>query len=523
MWAAAEGHSNLGIPKDVGEEFTRSDTAGKPELGDLSDHEAAEAIRDGELPSPTKYGAFHLFDLRITGTGAAYRDTIDEWAHRDASLWLNDEFVQRCNGLAVINGHPDGAGLNSEEFKERAIGSIVLPYIKGDEVWGIAKIFDDDAAVAMQSTHRSTSPGVTPPKGSIPLELNDGTKVLDEGLPLILDHLAICEAGVWDKDGPPLGIRLDEAVSRKDASVTAEEKAALEADIIAANRRADAAERRADAAEEKAAEVEAVADKAKADALIEGDKEALEASEKGKADKAKKDAREAFEAKNDGESDEDYEKRQDSRMDGESDEDYEDRKKDRKAKKDAALAGGTSPKTPVEADRGTAIVKDSKTVLELKAIVQAQGAQLAALTAQPTIDESNEMAKIWGRWDSLYQMLNEPAPRAYPGEKPRAYLRRCADGVRKHTVSFQNYAFHDSQQPIDFGLVTDQIFAEALAKAKAPAAYGTISDEREIVSVHHGKTRTEFQGGDPFLPFKHPRKFAVTAIVNPNRGNVYAG
>ena len=52
MWAAAEGHSNLGIPKSVGEEFVKADAAGKPDLGDLSDHETAEAIRDGDLASP---------------------------------------------------------------------------------------------------------------------------------------------------------------------------------------------------------------------------------------------------------------------------------------------------------------------------------------------------------------------------------------------------------------------------------------------------------------------------------------
>ena len=165
MWAAAEGHSKLGIPKSVGEEFVRADSGERPALGDLTDHEAAEAIRDGELPSPTKYGDFWLFDFRITGTGAAYRDSINEYAFRDPAQWLSPKFVERCNGLPVIFEHPDNCGLNSEEFRERSIGSVTLPYIKGEDVWGVAKIFDADAAALMQTTHRSTSPGVTPPKG----------------------------------------------------------------------------------------------------------------------------------------------------------------------------------------------------------------------------------------------------------------------------------------------------------------------------------------------------------------------
>ena len=104
MWAASEGHSNLGIPTEVGKEFTKSDSAGKPELGDLNDREAAEAIRDGELPSPTKFGDSWLFDLRVTGTNIAYRDSVDEWAYRDVKQWLTDDFIDRCNGLAVIFG-----------------------------------------------------------------------------------------------------------------------------------------------------------------------------------------------------------------------------------------------------------------------------------------------------------------------------------------------------------------------------------------------------------------------------------
>jgi hypothetical protein len=157
------------------------------------------------------------------------------------------------------------------------------------------------------------------------------------------------------------------------------------------------------------------------------------------------------------------------------------------------------------------------TTAELEATIKRQGAQIAAMTAQPSIDDSNEIAKAWARWDSLYQMHGEQTPRAYPGEKPRAYLRRLADGQRKHTISFPNYLFHDAQQQTDFGLVADAIFAEAMAKAKAPAPPGTYTQEREIVTHPNGKTRVEFVGGDPFLPFKHPRKFFITQIGRPDR------
>lgn len=484
---------------------------------DATDHQVAEGMRDGTYASPQQYGDFWLFDLRITGTGMAWRDSIEEWAFRDKDLWLSEAFVQRCNGLPVIFGHPERAGLNSQEFEERAIGTIVLPYIKGDEVWGVAKIFSADAAAAMQKSHRSTSPGVTPPKGSTPLLLELGTeaqdsgteaqsvKVLAEGLPLILDHLAVCQAGVWDKDGPPEGIRLD-ALSRKDSSVTEEEAAKIKQERDDATRRADSAEKerddmKADASKKDAEEKER-ADKAKKD---EDEEKAVKAAEKEKVDKAKKDSRKDRHDKHDGDI------MDCSRCDSEEETERED-----KAKKDAAGA----PKEGVDADRGTEL-HDSK-FATMQATLDRQAAQIAAMTAQPSIADANAIAAAWGRWDSLYQALGDQTPQAYPGEKPRAYLRRLADGVRKYTDSWKSYAFHDSQQEQDFDAVSNLIFTEALAFSKKPLV-DKPGFMREIVTHPHGKTRTEFIGDHkaPWLPFQHPTKFAIAKINRPT-GNVYA-
>ena len=512
MQAAAHTPGGYGgVSQAVGREFTRKDgSAFETPPEEATDHEIAEGIRGGKYASPTQVGTFWLFDMRVTGTGMAWRESLGEWAHRDPKEWLSPEFVERAASVPVIWLHPDGSGLNTEEYRERAIGNTVLSYVKDDEVWAVAKIFDADAAEAMQTTHRSTSPGVTPPKGSIAVELNNGDKVLDEGLPLVLDHLAICEMGVWDKDGPPAGIRLDALLRKAD---TVAEKTKEEIDDE--QRRADAMEldafRKADKAKKDAEEKERE-DKRRKD---ESDKEAIEAAEKEKADKAKKDAkRKDWETKKDSESEEEFEKRADSRMDGESDEEYEDRKKDRKAKKDAAMA----KKEQVDADRGTDDIKDSVAVLQ--ATLKRQAEQIAAMTAQPSIGDSNEIAKAWGRWDSLYQMLGEQTPRNYPGEKPRAYLRRLADGVRKFTVSFPNYVFHDSQQAQDFDAVSNLIFAEALAHSKQPTV--TKGSIREVVTHPNGKTRTEFFGDQSLIwgPFEHPTDFYVKKINRPV-GNVY--
>jgi 8-oxo-dGTP pyrophosphatase MutT (NUDIX family) len=179
--------------------------------------QVAQAMRDGELVSPEEYGNIHLFALRISGTGTAVRgekrNAKDEVTHkaevvyRRPENYLTPEFLTRCNGLPVIILHPEEAILNTKQFAERIVGTIMLPYIKGDEVWGIARIYDRDAALALNDRQLSTSPWVLLGSDNTSLTLEGGTEVLIEGKPSLLDHLAICERGVWDKGGDPTGVQ----------------------------------------------------------------------------------------------------------------------------------------------------------------------------------------------------------------------------------------------------------------------------------------------------------------------------
>ena len=176
----------------------------------------AKAIRDGKLSSPQRIGNLWLFDLRITGTGASYREKHDEYVYRPPEHYLNKEFMERCQGLPVIFEHPEKSMLDTDEYRQRNVGSIVLPYIPTreddahmtDEVWGIARIYDGDAAELMQTSHVSTSPAVNlgAAGDSRSVAMDDGSTLLIEGKPPYLDHLAVCAVGVWDKGGEPRGV-----------------------------------------------------------------------------------------------------------------------------------------------------------------------------------------------------------------------------------------------------------------------------------------------------------------------------
>jgi hypothetical protein len=466
--------------------------------GELTDHEAAEAVRDGLLPSPTKFGEFWLFALRVTGTGAAFRDQLEEYAYRHKELWTSPAFLERAASIPIIWGHPEKSGLTSDEYRERSIGNAVLSYVEGDSVWCVAKIFDADSAKLMENgSFRSTSPGVTPPKGAeaTKLEGDEGKRILNEPLPLVLDHLAICEQGVWDAGGPPVGVKLSALIEEQSVTKEEEEKLAKERDD--ARSRADAAESKlkqyedarkdAEAKAKKDAEEEKErADKSKRDAE-ETERQAVEKAEKEKAD-AKRDARKS---RHDSEK-HDGAHNDCSRCDAFEKGEVEDKKKDA-----AAAVETVNPEIDKLHDARRA---DSKRIEEL-------AAEIAALKKQPTMDDANAIATAYHRYDSIYQMLGERVPQHMPGESPIAYRRRLADGLRKHTKTWKEHVLHDAVTGPAFDMLEDSIINEALAEAKNPTRTDANAGRLiERTTEQNGKTRTEFYGDSSvaFAPFEAP-------------------
>ncbi len=299
MWAPLDA---LPEPMHPGVLLTlESDALDQINPDKLTETEVARLIVSGELDSPQKFLNMHLFAMRITGTGTAYRSSEDSFVYRPPEHYLNDEFLARCNGLEVIYEHPAKNLLNSEEFADRAIGSILLPYIQGEEVWGIAKIYDETAIEEMLTKQMSTSPTVffRNLSDNSTIKLDNGEALLIEGKPSLLDHLAVCSLGVWDKGGEPAGV-LNSTIGATD--MTPEEykakadefeaKAKADADEIAQLKaKADSLQAKADAMEASMpAAMQTAADKAKADADEEAEKKAKADADEEEAKKAKADS-----------------------------------------------------------------------------------------------------------------------------------------------------------------------------------------------------------------------------------------
>jgi len=428
----------------------------------------AKAIRDGELDSPQQYENIWLFDVRVTGTGTSYRTALDEYVYRPPEDFLSADFLERCNGLPLIFVHPKDTLLNTEEYRQRAIGTVVLPYVKGDEVWGIAKVYDEDAANLMRTTHASTSPAVVFRNAEDTEKLEvDGKTLLIEGKPSYLDHLAICEEGVWDKGGEPKGVRS----TQEETAMAVEEQVPAWADEL--GKRLDAACSRLDAIEAKGDSFEGLEKKVAGEGC---DKEAAEKIAGKVAQEQKADMAECDEHKADAEVE---------ASEKEDDKEKVEEKKDSEEKMDA---------------RADAQAKENA---DLRQRIADMDARFSRLVRPLSATDRDELARVQQRADTLAQMFGDSITPPLAGETPIEYRKRMAGKFQKHSSGTKGIKL-DALDDTSFGVIEERIFADAQAAAMNPDK----PLDGRLVAIKStdgaGRTITKFHG-DPKAwlgPFK---------------------
>ncbi|WP_203546720.1 NUDIX domain-containing protein [Dyella caseinilytica] len=433
----------------------------------------AKRIAKGELPSPQRYHNVWLFKLRITGTGTSYRSKHKEFVYRPPENFLTEEFVERCNGLPLIFEHPkESVTLTSDEYRNRAIGTIVLPFIEGDEVDGIAKVFDDDAALLMRMSHASTSPAVVfRDAGSTEtVQLDDGSTVLIEGNPSYLDHLAICEEGVWDKGGEPTGVHIE-----GDPAVDNVEQAPAWADALGKGMKEfqDSVCARLDALEGKG-----------------GGESEEEKAKKAAEEEAKRIADEAARGSRADESEEEKLKREEKeRADAEEKERKDSEEKEKREKEEKERA---------DAQAGT--------IKGLEAQIAAMQAQIANVTKPRTNEDRDQLSRIQRRAEGVAMAFGDANSVTPPmfDESPIGYRKRMAAIFQKHSprAKTTNIKALDDDT---FGLIEDMIYADAQASANKSAVLpkGRLHASVDTSTGHRVTTYT----GDQEVtwgPFKAP-------------------
>ena len=405
----------------------------------------ARLIVDGILPSPQIFANMHLLALRITGTGHAYRTSIGEHVWRDASLYLNPEFLTRCNGLTVIMDHPKGKVMTQEDFKSRSIGAIMLPYIKDDEVWGIARVYDEKAMKEIQTSKVSTSPCVVfdDTAGNVTLKSDNGQPILIEGRGFLLDHLAIVtedkgSLGVWDKDGEPTGVDLThkEVTAMTTATAKADDQGAPDKlDLILG--KLDTITVRVDAVEKNmpAPALKEAADRKDADGSNSGKMDG-HGEIKPDADLGEKGA-EGAEGK----------EKEVTKEGGKVKKGEDQPAADKKAKKDA---DGKPFEKKGEED-------DCKADDDMAAM---NDAQMAAF------------ADVQARADTVFAAFNKSASRPLVGETVDNYRKRLLRALQSHSDAFKSVELRSISDAALLDHAERTILADAMKAAKSPVAYG---------------------------------------------------
>lgn len=488
---------------------------------DMDEVGVARAVAAGELTSPQPYENLWLFDLRITGTGRAFRHKLDEHVYRPPEHYLTAEFLARCNGLPVIWEHPKRAMMTSKDFRDRVVGTIMLPYVKGDEVWGVAKILDQGAAELMRTEQLSTSPDVVfrNPTVNNKVELEDGSTLLIEGKPSLLDHLAICEVGVWDKGEGPTGVRTE---ARGDENMT--DKVAEAAKQVREDARADDAggKARTDAArKDEPSERAEMAEKIKAK---EGEAEKKKDDDEGKradADAGKKldqilghldgfgkrldsvDRRlDAAEEKMNGYGD----RRKDAA--GEDEKDKPERTAADKGKKDADEKGEKA-EDKKDSERKDARADDAAVAGTGYAAFEQRLKDLEARSAPVSDDLRLKFADSQARADSVFQQFGKFAPRPLDGESLLAYRRRLAHALQPFSDRWKDVNLVALADEAAFGIMEGQVYADAAHAANHPTDLKP-GQLREIVRVDPstGTRMITFVGGQTFIAgLKRPPRY----------------
>jgi hypothetical protein len=342
--------------------------------------------------------------MRVTGTGVAFRKQLDEYVYRDPAITLTDEFLARCNGLPVIVEHPEKNSLDSKEYQDRVVGGVFIPYISGDDVWAIVKIYDDAAAEMIENNVLSTSPAVVFRDQSVNTtqKLEDGATLLIEGKPSLLDHLAICEVGVWDKGGEPSGINSVTA-STGGSTVSEDPKANETAEDI---KKADA-----DGGD--------MLDKIlKCVDSINARMDALEAG-----------AKPAFLKKADAE-------------EGEME----------TVEEAAEPAAAAADKARKDAEDDT-----RKRIADLE----------EKMPKQMSDSDYQEMAGAQEKADKVHAAFGDSAPRPLNGESLLAYRKRLANGLRQHSKAWKDVDVFKLDAVV-LGVAEPQIYADAMSAARNP-------------------------------------------------------
>jgi hypothetical protein len=463
-------------------------------------------VARGELPSPQRMPGFALFALRFSGTGTAWRESLGEHVYRPPAEYLTPEMCRRVAGVPVVAVHPASGALDTASFVRTVVGSVMFGYIAGpdgilsdagDELWCVARIGDETAADAMATGQFSTSPAVVfaADSGNEKMRLPDGTSILFEGRPAILDHLAaMIDAGVWDHDGRVgPGVRTDSISTKEKLTMTEEERAAKEREDKAL--RDDAARKRDDEKLDKVL------------AGLDSVHKRLDALEKPDDDDAKKRRADAAKARRDAEREAWH--REDAAACARDDAEEE-------TERTRMIERGEPEETAADAARQAR--RDRVKARKDAASGLRHGTPLqAAKDAEREREEDHNKADAQKRADAVAQAFGERAPAPMMGEATLAYRKRLLRGFQRHSVFKDANLDTIAADSATFANVESAIYADAVKASATPDVPAGHRIAR-VRTTDSGHRITEWFGDTIFKSLSAPTMRVAAFNVPQNRG-----
>lgn len=417
----------------------------------LNETEVAALIADGTLSSPQFFINMWMFAIRVTGTGVTWRSADQQMAFRNPDDYLTPEFLQRVAGVPLIWLHPEKNKLDSDEFAKRVIGTLTNSWVADNgEVWAIARVYDAEAAEIMATRQLSTSPTVTYSEAQDSIIKIDGQPLLVEGSPVLLDHVAICEQGVWDKLLAPTGVKSD-SIPNEAEKMDKEELKALMRECFA-----DMQKEKADSEAKEKADAEEREAKEKADAEEKEKADAAEAEEKAAKEKADAEAKEKADAE--------------------------------------------------EAERMAKEKADSQLRQEIADL-------RSRIPTELSDEERNEVADAQVKADSVFSCFGKRAPVPLSGEKPLAYRRRLMIQLQEHSPDFKSVDLSSIADSALLSVAEKTIYADAQKSASLSVGPGMLREIKRADATGRQISTFEGDPAATWAPFQSGKR-QVTSFNN---------
>lgn len=455
------------------------------ERWEFNEADLQRLLVDGTLIGPNSYFSQVLMPVRITGTGLAMRVEKMQFTFRDTKDYLNDDFLKRCNGLPLLWQHADKDFTDGDTLGAQSIGLVTDAYIRGTDVWGVAKILDLDAATAMATGAYSTSPSFITHIDS--QSSSGGVDVTVEGQVLHLDHLAVVQAGVWDKLGEPCGIDTPITLRPIPLNFLKEYNPMSESGKPAAEKEVDKVTTEAAANADAATDVTKATETALADALTQLSE--LKAQVKGL-----------------------LEKEQIANQDAATEQTPEEEVADPSNGDQAPLPGETTTPSVDAAAFETAMAAKDAVIESLQKQVDGL---VQSMPKDLSDEDRNELDAACSRVDSIFMALGKTAPHPLNGEGPMQYRRRTTKMLQPLSNRFGKMDLSKLDQHS-----YDTIEAEIYKDAQSASRSTTDLTPGEVRAVRRksfgGREIIEYRGSPKaFLaPFSEPPKKARAGLAH---------